>query len=103
MASHIPDLSLFRGQIMSGVPHIRVSMFHSFDLDLERYRVEGAVPTGLFVVKCEQIALEGYQLVWSCQSSLLKPPTESPTIQTLASKPTDSLVEGLCMAWFRES
>lgn len=33
-------------------------MFHSFELDPERYRVEGTMPIGLFVVKCEQVAVE---------------------------------------------
>lgn len=58
VASCIPNPPLFRAQIMPGVPHIGVSMFHSSDLDLERYRVEGTMPTGLFIVKCEQIAME---------------------------------------------
>lgn len=102
VASHIPNPPLFHGQIMSGVPHIGVSMFYSSDLDRERYRVKGTMPTGLFVVQCEQIALEGYQLVWSCQPSFPKLPTESPTIQTLASRPTAPSVAGLYMAWFPE-
>lgn len=80
MLCHVFQVPYYIVSLGAGAQHITVSDARlPSELDPKRHRMGETMAVGLFIVKCEQIAMQGYQLSQSWQSSSLKLSTESPT------------------------